>query len=194
MFTFQRKTLGSMALILSIMAGFTMAAPPQAQKYQALEWIALMPQEDLDALMNPPEFLSDIQDGSQQDSLDNFATISPEDQKTQRYQQALHSTQVIKTYDNKAIRLPGFIVPLQSNEKQEVTEFFIVPYFGACLHMPPPPPNQIIYAVLEKGLKLDNLYDAFWFEGVLSTELIENELGASAYRLRLDHITPYENE
>ena len=194
MLNFQRITVGFVAVILSISAGFSVAAPQQEQKYETLDWIALMPQDDLDALMNPPDFLLDIQDGSQQDSVEAFGEIPPDDQKTQRFRQALRSTQVVKTYENKAIRLPGFIVPLQSNEAQLVTEFFIVPYFGACLHMPPPPPNQIIYVVLEKGLALDNLYDAFWFEGVLTTETIENEMGASAYRLRLDNVIPYPDE
>lgn len=194
MFGFHHFTIGLMALILSGLTEFSVAGPAQQQKYAALEWIALMPQDDLDALMDPPDFLLDIQDGSQQDSMESFGEVSPDDQKSQRYQQALRSTQVIDTYDNKAIRLPGFIVPLQTNEAQLVTEFFIVPYFGACLHMPPPPPNQIIYAELEKGFALDNLYDAFWFEGVLSTELIENDLGASAYRMQLDNVIPYPNE
>ncbi|GAC21058.1 hypothetical protein GARC_4116 [Paraglaciecola arctica BSs20135] len=191
MLSFQHITMGFMALILSVLPGFSVAGPQQVQKYETLEWIALMPQDDLDALMDPPDFLLDIQDGSEQDSMETFGEISPDDLKTQRFQQALRSTQVIDTYDNMAIRLPGFIVPLQTNEAQLVTEFFIVPYFGACLHMPPPPPNQIIYAELEKGFALDNLYDAFWFEGVLSTEIIQNDLGASAYRMRLDNVIPY---
>ncbi|WP_339724591.1 DUF3299 domain-containing protein [uncultured Paraglaciecola sp.] len=183
-----------MAFILIGLAGFSVAEPLQQQKYQTLDWIALMPQDDLDALMNPPDFLLDIQDGSEQDSMESFGELSPDDLKSQRFQQALRSTQVVNTYDKKAIRLPGFIVPLQTNDAQLVTEFFIVPYFGACLHMPPPPPNQIIYAELDKGFALDNLYDAFWFEGVLSTEIKENELGASAYRMQLDNIMPYQDE
>ncbi len=194
MLSFQHFAIRLMAFILIGLAGFSVAEPLQQQKYQTLDWIALMPQDDLDALMNPPDFLLDIQDGSEQDSMESFGELSPDDLKSQRFQQALRSTQVVNTYDKKAIRLPGFIVPLQTNDAQLVTEFFIVPYFGACLHMPPPPPNQIIYAELDKGFALDNLYDAFWFEGVLSTEIKENELGASAYRMQLDNIMPYQDE
>ena len=153
-----------------------------------------MPQDDLDALMNPPEFLSDIADGSQQDTIESLSNMATKNKQELRYQQALNSTKVVKTYENKPIRLPGFVVPLQSDEQQRVTEFFIVPYFGACLHMPPPPPNQIVYAKLEKGIDVENLYDAFWFEGVLKIETMQNELGTSTYRLQLDQVIPYTSE
>jgi hypothetical protein len=83
-------------------------------------------------------------------------------------------------------------VPLESDEQQKVIEFFIVPYFGACLHMPPPPPNQIIYAKFKQGIELDNLYEPYWFEGTLLIQTEENELGTSAYEIKLDNIALYE--
>jgi hypothetical protein len=169
-------------------------AEQEKNQYQELEWVALMPEDDLAALMNPPEYLSGIADGSQQDSVAAFSEQNLVDEKTRRFQQALTSTRVVNSYANKFIRLPGFIVPLESDETQKVTEFFIVPYFGACLHMPPPPPNQIIYSALEKGVELQNLYEPFWFEGKLVIETKENEMGTSAYRLKLDRVSPYEDE
>lgn len=151
-----------------------------------------MPADDLDALLNPPESLYDIEDGSEQDDLDVFKEGDVEDPETTRYLQALSSSRVIAEFDQKAIRIPGFIVPLTSNAEQNVTEFFIVPYFGACLHMPPPPPNQIIYSTSKQGIKLDSLYEPFWFEGTLVIESIENSVASSAYRLKLDTVKPYE--
>ena len=73
------------------------------------------------------------------------------------------STRVIEAFDGKAIRIPGFIVPLEQNDEQKATAFFVVPYFGACLHMPPPPPNQILYVEYEEGIAVENLYDPYWF-------------------------------
>ena len=66
---------------------------------------------------------------------------------------AMTSTKTVAELDGLAVRIPGFIVPLDMDEEQRVTELFLVPYYGACLHMPPPPPNQMIYAKLERGIK-----------------------------------------
>lgn len=151
-----------------------------------------MPEEDLAALLNPPDYLAGIEDGSQEDSVEAFGNQEFDNEATNRFQQALTSTQVVKTFENKPIRIPGFIVPLESSESQMVTEFFIVPYFGACIHMPPPPPNQIIYVSIEQGVELESLYDPFWFEGTLAIHTTENAMGTAAYRLEHVNVKPYE--
>lgn len=83
-----------------------------------------MPEEDLAALLNPPDYLAGIEDGSQEDSVEAFGNQDFDNETTNRFQQALTSTQVVKTFENKPIRIPGFIVPLESSESQMVTEFF----------------------------------------------------------------------
>jgi hypothetical protein len=115
-----------------------------------------------------------------------------------RYQQALVSTRVVPTFDGQAVRLPGFIVPLEfggdqqfGDGQQQVTKFFLVPYFGACIHVPPPPPNQIVYAEYDKGFKLDSLYEPFWLSGTLKTTLIENDMATAAYTIKVDRLEPY---
>ncbi len=52
---------------------------------------------------------------------------------------------VNKSLDGATVRLPGFIVPLEGVKSGDVSEFLLVPYFGSCIHVPPPPPNQIVY-------------------------------------------------
>ncbi|AIG00389.1 DUF3299 domain-containing protein [Alteromonas australica] len=168
------------------------AVSADAQIYEDIDWTELMPAEDLSALLNRPAFLDDIADGSAQDALDSFQQRQLEDEQAQQYQAALSSTRVIQGFDGKAIRIPGFIVPLEQNEDKEVTRFFIVPYFGACLHMPPPPPNQILYVESEQGITLENLYDPYWFEGVVSIEQKVDAMGTSAYSLSLDNYALYE--
>lgn len=179
--------------------------------YQTIEWTDLMPKEDLDALLNPPEYLDDIVDGSPEDQLTEDSILAAPEMETsvameesdtlalldnsakeQRYQAALTSVRVVESFDGKAIRVPGFIVPLEfGDDQQQVTRFFLVPYFGACIHVPPPPPNQIIYAEYDKGLKLESLYDPFWLSGVLSTTLIENDMATAAYVIKVDRLEPY---
>jgi len=159
--------------------------------YKEIEWADLIPEEDLKALMEPPQELLEIEDGSEEDQISNGILNALTAASDSRYQQALISTQVRAEYDQQKIRLPGFVVPVTVNENQMVTEFFLVPYFGACIHVPPPPPNQIIFSRFEKGLKLKDLYTPYWIEGTLRTTLTENEIATSAYSYSVDTMTEY---
>ena len=179
-------------LIAALLVLFSTLNPTQAANYEEIDWVALMPEDDLSALLNRPEFLNDIADGSAADSVDDFASKQLEDEQAQRYQQALVSTRLIEASDGKAIRIPGFIVPLEQNDEQKATAFFVVPYFGACLHMPPPPPNQILYVEYKEGIAVENLYDPYWFEGTVKIDNHESALGTSAYSLVLDSFALYE--
>lgn len=179
-------------VIAALLVLFSTLNPTQAANYEEIDWVALMPEDDLSALLNRPEFLNDIADGSAADSVDDFASKQLEDEQAQRYQQALVSTRVIEAFDGKAIRIPGFIVPLEQNDEQKATAFFVVPYFGACLHMPPPPPNQILYVEYKEGIAVENLYDPYWFEGTVKIDNHESVLGTSAYSLVLDSFALYE--
>lgn len=164
-------------------------------QFQTVEWTDLMPEADLQAILNPPAYLSEIEDGSEDDILGSqlraAAGMSASDA---RYHQALVSKEVIPEFDGRDIRIPGFIVPLEYDDEQTVTTFFLVPFFGACIHVPPPPPNQIIYAEYEPGLRLDALYDPFWISGKLSTTLVENNVATSAYAISVSSIEIYEDE
>ena len=93
--------------------------------------------------------------------------------------------------NNKKIRIPGFIVPVDFGDTQVVTRFLLVPYFGACIHEPAPPPNQTIYAEFEPGYTLESLWDPFWIEGTLLTTRVEEELATASYTLRADKIEPF---
>jgi len=85
--------------------------------------------------------------------------------------------------DGQEVRIPGFIVPLELDEAGRVTEFFLVPYFGACIHVPPPRPNQMVYVVMKQGISLDSMYSAYWIAGRMKTESRSTALGAAAYTL-----------
>ncbi|MBB6522243.1 DUF3299 domain-containing protein [Pseudoteredinibacter isoporae] len=180
------RFVGRILLGLALLCtGFSGAVFSADKTYKTVSWFDLLPEDDLKALTSPPEGLEDIEEGSYQDTLSK-ETISDE-----RYWQALESTEVVSDLDNSAVRIPGFIVPLDFDDPPIVTEFFVVPYFGACLHMPPPPPNQIVYVKYPDGLKLNSMTDAFWLSGVMTTNLVENEMAKSAYTLRVESIEPY---
>ncbi|WP_432455432.1 DUF3299 domain-containing protein [Agarivorans sp. QJM3NY_29] len=81
---------------------------------------------------------------------------------------------VNKALDGKTLRIPGFIVPLES-DGELIKAFLLVPYFGACLHYPPPPPNQIVYVTYKQGVQLEDIWDPVWVEGTIHTKIQDVE-------------------
>ncbi|MDC9724711.1 MAG: DUF3299 domain-containing protein [Gammaproteobacteria bacterium] len=173
----------------------TVQPEPLAQSaFKTIEWIDLMPKADLEALLNPPSYISEVEDGSFEDQISNQLQNALTAASDDRYQQALVSQDIVVEMNDQPVRVPGFIVPLEFNEQQRVTQFFLVPYFGACIHVPPPPPNQIIFVSYPQGLKQDSLYDPFWISGILKTSLVENEIATSAYTIQMQSYEIYTEE
>lgn len=169
-------------------------AAASAVTYRDVEWIELMPKDDLEALLNPPEELMDIPDGSEMDQISSQIAGAIAQASDSRYQQALSSTRVVDEMNNEQIRIPGFIVPIDFDENQMTTRFFLVPYFGACIHVPPPPPNQIILVDYPKGIKVEELYDPFHISGKLKTSLFQHEMATSSYLLEAADVQLYVEE
>lgn len=120
------------------------------------------------------------------------------------YQRALISTNTVAALDQKPVTLNGFIVPVEANAQRRITAFFVVPYFGACIHYPPPPPNQIVYVSLrpdadgEAGLRHDSIgignidiQKAYSFSGILYAGMYEDVQGTSAYIMDVVQIAEY---
>ena len=80
------------------------------------------------------------------------------------------------------VKIPGFVIPLEGDDKI-VTEFLLVPYFGACIHVPPPPPNQILYVKFEKGAPIQQLWDVVYVVGKLKTQHVSHEMAEVGYLL-----------
>ncbi|MDR2351671.1 MAG: DUF3299 domain-containing protein [Deltaproteobacteria bacterium] len=95
--------------------------------------------------------------------------------------------------DGKKIKIPGFVVPLDF-EDAEIKEFFLVPFFGACIHVPPPPPNQIIYVYSEKSLKGLEAMEVVWVYGRIKAERFETDLGNAGYSLPADKVEFYRED
>jgi len=151
-----------------------------ADSPKTIEWTDLMTEEDLRLLQNMPAIdhgdMSDedwddepspntlrAEDRDLASDVENaiaqaMSSASDDNSGERTWEDALVSTQVRPEFDQQNIRLPGFIVPLEFDDDMNISEFFLVPYFGACIHMPPPPPNQIIFVRYPQGLQLDALY------------------------------------
>lgn len=92
--------------------------------------------------------------------------------------------------NQQQIRIPGFVVPLDI-ENGKVGAFLLVPYFGGCLHTPPPPANQIIEVQLAQAQSIKTM-DAVWVSGQLESVRSQTELGTAGYRLNAVKVTPYK--
>jgi hypothetical protein len=91
------------------------------------------------------------------------------------------------------VRIPGFIVPLEDFQ-EKAKEFLLVPYFGACVHMPPPPPNQMVFVKLVGGPKTLALFDPVWVEGLLEVKRVNSPYGAVSFTMSGQRIVPYRDE
>ena len=89
------------------------------------------------------------------------------------------------------VRVPGFVVPLEDT-KDGMKEFLLVPYFGACIHSPPPPANQIIHILPKLPAKGLRSMDTVWISGVLRSERTDSYMGAAGYRIEADAVAPYQ--
>jgi uncharacterized protein len=101
---------------------------------------------------------------------------------------------VNKSLEGATVRLPGFIVPLEAvnGTNAGVSEFLLVPYFGSCIHVPPPPPNQIVYVRASKRTGIESIYDAYWITGKLHLQTKTTRLGSTAYELSAEKIEVYK--
>lgn len=123
----------------------------------------------------PPDYVQPIPDVMHQGSMEQFDLDAP----------------IVPELDGKKVKIPGFVVPLEGDDRL-VTEFLLVPYFGACIHVPPPPPNQIVYVKFSKGVPIENLYDAIWVIGTLSTQGWTGEIAQVGYTMEGDSIEIFE--
>lgn len=137
------------------------------------DWLALMPKDEVEALTAGTP--------SSQAAVDHSMRGSQ-----------TGSSRTVAEMDGKAIRIAGYIVPVQTSDDGQLKAFFLVPYFGACIHVPPPPPNQIILARLKTPITMTGIYDAFWVSGTLKVEATDGDTAATAYTMAVDTVKLYE--
>ena len=102
-----------------------------------------------------------------------------------------NATKLNEALDGAYIRMPGYIIPLELGA-EGVTTFILVPYVGACIHVPPPPPNQLVFVTTETPWPSDQLWDAVWVTGHMRTQLKNTELAQTGYTLIADSMEVYE--
>lgn len=97
--------------------------------------------------------------------------------------QADPNAPVLESLNNRLVKIPGFVVPLEGTATH-TKEFLLVPYFGACIHVPPPPSNQIVHVTFAEGIPIESLYDAVWITGKLTTTRWEGDIASVGYSMK----------
>ncbi len=112
-------------------------------------------------------------------------------------------TSIVEELNGKRVRIPGYLLPLEVSGKK-ATEFLLVPYIGACIHVPPPPPNQIVHVktAQKEGYSVKKMFEAVWVSGVISVKsmtkdlfLVDGTAGVDiGYTMQANQIEPYKEE
>ncbi len=151
------------------------AAPGQARE---ISWAELVPKD-----WDPTKAFKDI-DFSKLDDADPKAN-----ELLMKMQAVSDNAPSNPALNGVEVKIPGFIVPLEQ-AKGEVTEFLLVPYFGACIHTPPPPANQILHVKPKQGAKFKAM-DTVWVTGKLETVRNDSMMGVSGYHMAAQSVTKY---
>lgn len=156
------------------------SAPPVQTSMEPAEtlWEALIPPH-----WDPQALFKDV----------DLAAFDDNDPRAQdlllRLRQTWDNAPVNMEMQGRQIRIPGYVVPLDP-QADGVREFLLVPYFGACIHTPPPPANQIIHVRMAQPLDLHAM-STVWVSGRLEVLRSETEMGKAGYQVREAQVRPY---
>jgi hypothetical protein len=157
----------------------------QTPGYAVLDWNELMPEKWLKdvrtdmASMNKLAYLQD--------------TSEEANQAMEKLRKRFDNAPLVSSLFQRKVRLPGYVVPLDADRSNR-REFLIVPYWGACIHTPPPPANQIVLVRPMPGSKVRKVpesMDVVWIEGELKEGRVSTSAGVSGYLLEAVNMYPY---
>ena len=142
----------------------------RAEEFIDLEWEDLLPQSQTTI---PP----------------SLRGILPHDQSDLAASQP-QSTGTRTDWNGRIVPLPGFIVPIDY-KGTGVTAFILVPYVGACVHVPPPPANQLVFVTTSEPYESEGLFEPVKVTGMFGTASTSTQLAEIGYALSADLIEPY---
>ena len=165
--------------------------PVIAKEPRIMEWDQLMPPGYVESLIE-----ENAKNTSSAQDLFSFEDDTEEAQIAfDELKAKLSSAPIVSELDNKFIKLAGFVVPLDFDfDTETFTNFLLVPYYGACIHVPPPPSNQIVHISSNEPLKQDWLNYAVWVTGTLKTKSVYSEYGFAGYSMQNAVLDIYEED
>lgn len=155
--------------------GLVLPSGACAATYREIGWMDLMPRD-----WDPTRGLRELPAG-----LDDLQDTDPQARALlDKLRQAWDNAPVVPAMAGAQIKLPGYVVPLEATPAG-LHEFLLVPYFGACIHSPPPPANQILLCRAAQPIPDLRSMDAVWASGRLRIERSASEMGTVAYALQV---------
>jgi len=161
--------------------GDRLAAPASAAagEYREVSWDDLIPAD-----WNPEGFLGSL-------NLDELQDEDPRAMEGEAFlREEWDRAPLVERLAGAQVRIPGFLVPLESDGEQ-IREFLLVPYFGACVHVPPPPANQLIHVIPDKPVPGAWNMLPVWVNGVMAVGRMDSEMGVAGYQLRALRVEEY---
>ena len=189
------RTPSHMAILLGTLSGaiWLLPAPPAtgADAVMSLKWDQLVPP----APPKPPKaFFNDRPTDPGAFGAPTHAPSTTQPLAEGRWMSAPAKSSasppaVVASLDGKRVQLGGYVVPLDF-EATRVKEFLLVPFVGACIHVPPPPPNQIVYVKSEGGIDVKGTFDPVWVTGTLTVTPAFTGLAEAGYSLDAEKVEP----
>lgn len=171
---------GLLVAALALGCGWHAAANEQAGPLRTLTWDDLVPPGWDPMKAVDMKEIANLRDG------DPRAQAALE-----KLRRAWDNAPARKELDNTRVKLPGFVVPL-SAEGRNLREFLLVPYFGACVHSPPPPSNQVVHVVMARPAAGVQMMDAVWVSGRMRVTSLSTDMGSASYRIDGVEVVPYK--
>lgn len=150
-------------------------------------WENLVP-DDFVPMQNPLETMST-------EEIDKLFDGSEEsNKKLAELEAQMAYAPVNETLDGQRVRLPGYVVPLDFDGQTKMNEFLLVPYFGACIHTPPPPANQVVHATAVEAVEITDTYSPVWATGKILTQTRVSDLAETGYLIEIEKVEPYTEQ
>ncbi len=151
---------------------------PSSPAYLDLSWADLLPEGEAERIAELMQVQA-IQNGFDHFGLERMPQIQ--------------TFNTVEALDGRRVRIGGYVLPFDFTGSGTINRFLLVPYVGACIHVPPPPPNQLVYVTADTPVEIGGLWHPVFVEGVMRTARHDNDLGDTAYTLELIEITPYRS-
>lgn len=164
----RRRVMGGLAALPAL----SLAGPMAARGATQIGWADLIPEGV------PPAQI--IAEGTLDVNADIWRPVF--DENANRFATALNGLQ---------IRMPGHMLPLETRGSG-ITEFILVPYAGACIHVPPPPPNQLVFVTTARPYNARQMFEPVWVTGTISIDPISTNLADIGYSMEADLVELYE--
>ena len=177
------RTVPFMALMM--LAGSALAAGPA----QDINWKDLVPRAAAEVQTKPKTFFSGATPADANTPAPPPMAEGNFMQVKRRQPGQGSPPAIVSELNGKNVRIGGYVVPLDF-EATKITEFLLVPFVGACIHVPPPPANQIIYVKIAEGVEVGGTFDPVTVSGTIKTDIAFTGLADAGYTIDADLVEP----